>query len=95
MTTSVEHPFLHRLEPESIRVFLRKYDGYCRELKARAAQLSSESSVSLEPARPVGIIYCVDAEQIESAVECGLIPDCQDVEDLEDDDLRTLSLIHI
>lgn len=89
MTTSVEHPFLHRLEPESIRVFLRKYDGYCRELKARAAQLSSESSVSLEPARPVGIIYCVDAEQLESAVECGLIPDCQDVEDLEDDDLRT------
>lgn len=64
MTMSVELPFLRRLDPEFIRVFLRKYDGYCRELRALAFQLSVESSISLEPARPAGLIYSIDAEQL-------------------------------
>ena len=88
MAISVEHPFLHRLEPESIRVFLRKYDAYCRELKSRAAQLSFESSFPMEPARPVGLTFCVDAEQLESAVECGMITGVTDVELLTDETLR-------
>lgn len=60
MTMSVEHPFLLRLQPESIRLFLRNYDAYCREVKACAPQLSAKTSVTLEPAKPVGLIYCVD-----------------------------------
>ena len=35
ISASVDYPFLARLEPEFIRVFLRRYDVYCREVKAR------------------------------------------------------------
>ena len=59
---AVEQPFLARLDSESIRIFLRKYDAYIRELKARASQLVQEGSQSLEPIRPVGLVYCVDSE---------------------------------
>lgn len=85
---SVEHPFLLRLDPESIRAFLRKYDAYRQEVFARASQLTEEPSASLEPVSPVGLIYCVDAEQLESAVECGMIEGCSDIEKLTSTDLR-------
>ena len=88
VTMAVEQPFLARLDSESIRVFLRKYDAYCRELKARASQLVQETAVSLEPIRPVGLVYCVDAEQLESAVDLGMIDGCDDVKELTDGQLR-------
>ena len=62
VTMAVEQPFLARLDSESIRIFLRKYNAYTRELKARASQLVKEGSHSLEPIRPVGLVYCVDSE---------------------------------
>lgn len=43
----------------------------------------------MESARPIGLIYCVNTEQLESAVECGWIPDCTDVESLTDKSLRS------
>ena len=62
MAASVEYPFLARLEPESIRVFLRRYEAYCREVQARAAQVAGEDSPKEEPGRPVGLVFCVDAD---------------------------------
>ncbi|PXF43991.1 hypothetical protein BWQ96_06224 [Gracilariopsis chorda] len=81
-------PFLALLEAEPIRIFLRAYDAYCRELKSRAAQLVQEASMSLEPIRPVGLVYCLDAKQLESAMDLGMIDHCMDVKDLSDNKLR-------
>lgn len=82
-------PFFARLDSESIRIFLSKYDAYTRELKARASQLVQEGSQSLEPIRPVFLVYCVDSEQVESAVELDMTEGYTDVKDLSDDQLRT------
>ena len=88
LASAVEHPFLQRLDPQSIRVFLRAYDAYCREVCARASQLTQESSTPLQPVSPVSILYCVDDEQLESAAECRMINGCTDVEDLTSTQLR-------
>lgn len=66
MSMSVDHPLHSGLEPESIRGFLHQYDEYCREVKARASQLAQESSVLLELAGPVGLTFCIDADQLGS-----------------------------
>lgn len=87
---ATEQPYLVRLDPESIRIFLRKYDAYCGELKARASQLVQEGLQSLEPIRPVGLVYCIDSEPIHSAVELALIDGCTNSKDLTDEQLRAL-----
>lgn len=89
ITMPVENPFLIRLKQESIRAFLRRYDAYCKEVKSRIYQLAQESSVSLEPSRPVVIYFCVDADHVESAVECDMNPSCTSVEELTDKSLRS------
>ena len=89
MSASVDYPFLARLEPESIRVFLRRYEAYCREVQARAAKVAGEDSTTEEPGRPVDLVLCVDADQIESTVECGLILNCTSVETLTNKSLRS------
>lgn len=88
MTLSVEQPFFHWVDPESTRVFLRKYGGYCHKLRSRTSQLSVDSLHSLEPARPVGPIYCIDEEQLESAVECGMVNICDNFQSLTDNILQ-------
>lgn len=85
---SVEHPLLLRFDSESIRVFLRKYEAYCREVYASASQLTQDSAALLEPISPVGLIYCVDAEQLKSAIECGMIEGCDNVESLTSNELK-------
>lgn len=82
---STDHPYLARLDSESIRVFLRAYDAYTRELTARAAQLVREGTLSVEPVRPVGLVYCVNAEQLESAIILKLIPGCIDYKSVTSD----------
>ncbi|PXF41739.1 hypothetical protein BWQ96_08528 [Gracilariopsis chorda] len=44
--------------------------------------------MSLEPIRLVGLVYCVDAKQLESAVDLGMIDDCVDVKDLSENKLH-------
>lgn len=87
---SIEHPFVLQLDPESIRVFLRKYEAYWRKVFARALQLTGDVTTSLEPVKPVSLIYCVDDKQLESAIECGLIDDYTDVDMLTSEALRKL-----
>lgn len=43
----------------------------------------------MQPARPVGISFCVDSDQLESAVECGMLRSCTSVEKLIDKALRS------
>lgn len=43
VTINVERFFLESLDLTSIRIFLCKYDGFCRELKFCASRLLAES----------------------------------------------------
>lgn len=69
---SIEDPHLTDTDSESIRVFLRKYDQYCREVKSRARQIG-DGSPSSEVARPANLKFCVDAEFLESKIALGFI----------------------
>lgn len=90
MSASVDYPFQSRLELESIRVFLRRYgyEAYCREIKAHAVQAAGGDSTTEKTGCPVGIVFSVDVDQLEFAVECGMILDCTSVETLTEASLR-------
>ena len=88
MTSFANHPRLLNSDAESVRVFLLAYDQYCREVNARAVQLTVSDAVVTETIRPVSIKYCVDAEYIESALLLDLIPGATDYKSLTDDVLR-------
>lgn len=64
--------FLVWLKSELIRVLHQRYYAYCRELEARAAQLTGENPFSEKPCRAVGLIFCVYADPLESTMDCGL-----------------------
>ena len=85
LAMSVNHPRLVRTDAESIRVFLRLYDQYSKEVTARVEQLTV-SPATTEAVRPVNLKYCVDPEYLESAIDLGLI------EDVENDDLTDIHL---
>lgn len=80
VSTSVDHPHLERLDSESIRIFLRRYDDYCKEVTARAEQLLASSTVTTEPIRPVSLTFCIDSEQIQSALDLGFIEGVEEYE---------------
>lgn len=87
MATSVDHPRLIRTDAESIRVFLKLYDQYSNEVKARAQQLTTVGSSSTQVVRPVSLKFCVDPEYLESAIAFGFI-EAETYEDLTDSVLR-------
>lgn len=79
---SVKHQSLLQLDLQSIRVFRRKYDAYCKEVTASAPQFSVSVSASLELGSPVSIISYVDSEQLGYAVKWDMIDVSKDVENL-------------
>lgn len=88
LTSSVSHPRLLRTDSESVRVFLRLYDQYVREIASRSKQLTVSGSISTEPIRPVNIKYCVDPEIIESALALGFIEGHSNYDKLPESKLR-------
>lgn len=88
VATSVNHPRLVRTDPDSIRIFLRLYDQYEREVTARAAQVTGADAATTEAVRPVSLKFCVDPEFLESAIALDLIPDASSYNDLTDTVLR-------
>jgi transposase InsO family protein len=87
VSTSVNYPRLNKANAESIRVFLRLYDQYVEEVRARAQQLVP-GEVSTEAVRPVKLKFCVDPEYLESIIALGFIKDVQSYESLTDEILR-------
>lgn len=71
----VDYMLLPRLEHESIRVFFNRYDAYNTEVKACATQATSKDSTSEERCCSLSLAFCVDPDQLESALECCTIPD--------------------
>lgn len=86
--TSVGHPKLKRLDSESIRIFIRRYDAYRTELIARAQQLSGDGVISTEPVIPINIKCCIDPKQLQSAIDLGLIPGVDDYDKLDESMIR-------
>ena len=88
-STAVAHFKLLRFDVESVRVFLRLYDAYKNEIRARAEQLVLEVAPSTaEIARPVNLKYCVEQEYLHTAALLGRIPDVSSYDALTDDQLR-------
>lgn len=79
---------INEIDPENIRVLLRRYDQYYHEVTARARQLSPDASSS-EPVRPVNLSFCVDPEYLYSAIALGFIERAETNEDPTDSLLRT------
>lgn len=80
VAVSVDHPLLEKTDPASIRVFLQRYDQYCRTVVARAKQLTSSSSLddastptTTEAISPVELKYCVSAEHFTSCIMLGFM----------------------
>lgn len=84
----VSHPKLISSNPKAIRFFVRQYDQYLKEVKARALQLAFVDSTTTVSVRPVNIFYCVDAEWLESTIELEYIPGVKTMSDLTDELLR-------
>lgn len=73
----VDHPHLKTSDPASIRVFLREYAKYVREVTERAQQLTV-GNFSNDFVRLASLKYCVDQDWLESIVELEFIPDADD-----------------
>lgn len=86
VTTFVDHPRLLCLDDVSIRVFLRRYDDYCKEVAARAGQLLN--GMNSEPIHTVSINFCVDSEQPPSVLDVGFIEGVDEEGELENNELR-------
>ena len=66
-------------------MFLRLYDQYCKELTARAQQLTATlSSSTKEAIRSVNLKFCIDPKYIQSALALGFIKRFDDYESLTD-----------
>ena len=87
VATSVSHLWLLQTDSESVRVFLRLYDQYCKEVLSRPAQRTATGSISTEAVQPVNIKYCVDPEYLESAIALGFI-EATSYDELSEIDLR-------
>ncbi len=87
LASTIKHPYLNKNDSESIRVFLRKYDKYVVEIEARAKQLGDEMSSTT--AKPISLVFCVDAEYLESAIALGFIPGVSRSGELTDEKLRS------
>lgn len=37
----------------------------------------------MDPIRPIGLVFCINAEQLESAVNLGVIGGCDDIKELD------------
>lgn len=84
------HLFPARIRVTSIRVFSRRYNAYCGEVKTRASQLVQVLAQPIESIRPVGPVFCVCAKQLESAVDLSLIEGSDDLEELDNMALSTV-----
>lgn len=72
LSMSVDYPRLFRLNHSDIRRFIRVYDQYVTEIRARRRQLGKPDS-GTEETRPVDLNFCVDIYLLHSAIILCLI----------------------
>lgn len=72
----------------SIRVFLCKYNQYCKEIARRVQRLTVDGANSSVPIRPAGLKFCNDPEYLDSAIGLDFLPGVTDYASLTDLDLR-------
>lgn len=58
-----------KIEPSSLRIFLRSYDHYVNEIEEQAQQLVSDFAASTEIVAPVHFKLCVGLEWIKSSTD--------------------------
>lgn len=85
----VDRPRLTKTDASCIRVLLRAYDQYVREIWGRAEQFVPKHVVSTEPYSPVGLKFCIDGEMVMSLMSLGLFDFVNYYANLSDSELRT------
>lgn len=89
ISLSLDNPQLSEMDPESIPIFLRKYDQYANEVTSRAHQLESDTA-STKSVRPVNLKFCVYVKCLESSIALYFILDVTDYADSLDEKIREL-----
>ena len=70
-------------------MFLRMFDAYCNEVRARAEQpMCGGTPSSSEISRPVNLKYCMDNEYINAAIILGRIENVSSCDNLHELTLR-------
>ena len=73
VAVSICNPFLTQTDHASIRLFLKKYDQYCRTVKSRAKQLNvnseGSSMTTTEVVLQMELKYCFDAQYFTSCID--------------------------
>lgn len=88
MSSLVDYTFLARLGSKSICVFRGLYDEYCRDVNGRAAQVTSKEPTTEDPIRRVGLVFSIDADQLQCVVEWSMNLDCISVETVTEASLQ-------
>lgn len=84
VSTSVYHPRLNRVNPETILVFLILYDPNNKEVYESDAQIKNVSAETTEVVRPVSLKYVLDSDYLDSLIAFKRIKDVTSEEDLTD-----------
>lgn len=74
LTTFLDPLHLTSIGAESIRVFLRKYNQYCKEITEREQPPTVIGSFSTKPIHPTNFKFCDSPEYLDSPMELGFLP---------------------
>lgn len=72
---AVDHSRLIKTDAASVRLFLRAYEQYEREVTTRVREVTGQDVVSAEAAKPIRLKYCVDTEWLESLIDLDVLTD--------------------
>lgn len=84
---SANHPLLTATDPESIRLFLRRYDQCATTMLSRTCQFATETLTS-ETIIPVDLKFCLDPEFLEYQNYLELIKDAISYAELTNEQVR-------
>lgn len=84
MSISVNQTFFVRLKTKPIWLFFFQYDAYYWKARTSGLQFRHALSDSVEPERPIYLVFCIEVGQLELFVYFGMIHNCFPVEDLMD-----------
>lgn len=88
LTSAISFPRLKRIEQDSIRALLQKYDAYALKIQKRVEQLLGDDNFTTESIVQTSLKFSVDRDELESFTDCGFIEGVESYETLTDQCLR-------
>lgn len=75
VSTAVDHPRLTRTDAASVRLVLRAYGQYVREVSEQSHQVTGQDFATAEASCPMQVSYCVEAKWLECLIGLRLLQD--------------------